>query len=212
MAVLTNPTDLARETLKLLAARRIAPTPENFAQLYHEIAGTRPSREAPEDRAAQVIRQAADAYPAVTALQRLARTFEEQDYTQFSASLVSLAGGKESGVRHEWGLLLKDLLRHLDARQSATGHARKREALERVLINFSSNAQLFDKLEALAKSWSETSDSGATPQVDFARFRFAWGIRYALLVVLGYSRLLWCRFYPRQDMPTLIDGLEEAFD
>jgi transposase len=31
-----------------------------------------------------------------------------------------------------------------------------------------------------------------------------------LLVVLGYSRLLWCRFYPRQDMATLLDGLEEA--
>jgi Integrase core domain len=46
--------------------------------------------------------------------------------------------------------------------------------------------------------------------VDFARFRFAWGVRYALLVVLGYSRLLWCRFYPREDMATLIDGLEEA--
>ncbi|MCC7180411.1 MAG: transposase [Acidobacteria bacterium] len=53
--------------------------------------------------------------------------------------------------------------------------------------------------------------AGRQAQVDFARFRFAWGIRYALLVVLGYSRLLWCRFYPRQDMPTLIDGLEEAF-
>jgi transposase len=32
-----------------------------------------------------------------------------------------------------------------------------------------------------------------------------------LLVVLGYSRLLWCRFYVRQDMRTLIDGLEDAF-
>ena len=30
-------------------------------------------------------------------------------------------------------------------------------------------------------------------------------------MVLGYSRLLWCRFYPRQDMATLIDGLEDAF-
>src|SRR4029453_13411382 len=43
-----------------------------------------------------------------------------------------------------------------------------------------------------------------------AQFRFPWGVRYALLVVLGYSRLLWCRFYPRQDMATLIDGVEEA--
>jgi transposase len=53
--------------------------------------------------------------------------------------------------------------------------------------------------------------AGRQAQVDFARFRFAWGIRCALLVVLGYSRLLWCRFYPRQDMATLIDGLEDAF-
>jgi transposase len=52
---------------------------------------------------------------------------------------------------------------------------------------------------------------GRQAQVDFARFRFPWGVRYALLVVLGYSRLLWCRFYPRQDMATLIDGLEDAF-
>ena len=53
--------------------------------------------------------------------------------------------------------------------------------------------------------------AGRQAQVDFARFSFPWGVRYALLVVLGYSRLLWCRFSPRQDMRTLIEGLEEAF-
>jgi transposase len=47
-------------------------------------------------------------------------------------------------------------------------------------------------------------------QVDFAEFTFPWGKRYALLVVLGYSRLLWLRFYPKQDMRTLFSGLEEA--
>jgi transposase len=30
--------------------------------------------------------------------------------------------------------------------------------------------------------------AGHQAQVDFAQFRFAWGVRYALLVVLGYSR------------------------
>jgi transposase len=52
---------------------------------------------------------------------------------------------------------------------------------------------------------------GHQAQVDFARFVFPWAVRYALLVVLGYSRLLWLRFYPRQDLRTLISGLEEAF-
>ena len=48
--------------------------------------------------------------------------------------------------------------------------------------------------------------AGRQAQVDFARFSFPWGVRYALLVVLGYSRVLWCRFYPRQDMRTLDRG------
>ena len=31
---------------------------------------------------------------------------------------------------------------------------------------------------------------GRQGQVDFAHFRLPWGKRYALIVVLGYSRLL----------------------
>lgn len=39
MPAFTNPTDIARETLKTLAARRIAPNPENYQAIYNEIAG-----------------------------------------------------------------------------------------------------------------------------------------------------------------------------
>ena len=53
--------------------------------------------------------------------------------------------------------------------------------------------------------------AGHQAQVDFAEFQLPWGKRYALLVVLGYSRLLWCRFSARQDMRTLLTGLEDAF-
>lgn len=52
---------------------------------------------------------------------------------------------------------------------------------------------------------------GLQAQVDFAEVRFPWGKRHALLVVLGYSRLLWLAFYPRQTMRTVITGLEAAF-
>ncbi len=52
---------------------------------------------------------------------------------------------------------------------------------------------------------------GHQAQVDFAEVRFPWGRRFALLVVLGHSRLLWLRFYPRQTMQTLMAGVEEAF-
>ena len=52
---------------------------------------------------------------------------------------------------------------------------------------------------------------GLQAQVDFADFKFPWGKRHALLVVLGYSRLMWLRFYPRQTMRIVIAGLEAAF-
>ena len=52
---------------------------------------------------------------------------------------------------------------------------------------------------------------GQQAQVDFAHCRFPWGVRYALLAVLGHSRLLWVQFYPRQDLQTLILGLETCF-
>ncbi len=53
--------------------------------------------------------------------------------------------------------------------------------------------------------------AGHQAQVDFAHFRLPWGQRWALLVVLGYSRLLWLRFFERQDMRVLFEGLEQAF-
>ena len=52
---------------------------------------------------------------------------------------------------------------------------------------------------------------GHQGQVDFAEVRLPWGKRFVLLVVLGYSRLLWLQFSPRQTMATLMRGLEAAF-
>jgi transposase len=52
---------------------------------------------------------------------------------------------------------------------------------------------------------------GHQGQVDFAEFRLPWGKRYALVVVLAHSRLLWLQFYARQTMLVLMRGLEDAF-
>ena len=53
---------------------------------------------------------------------------------------------------------------------------------------------------------------GHQPSVDFADFRLPWGKRYALIVVPGYSRLMWFRYYERQTMPVVMRGLEASFD
>ena len=52
---------------------------------------------------------------------------------------------------------------------------------------------------------------GHQGQVDFAEFRLPWGKRYALIVVLGYSRLVWVQYYERQTMAVVMRGLESAF-
>ena len=52
---------------------------------------------------------------------------------------------------------------------------------------------------------------GHQAQVDFAHFCLPWGRRDALVLVLGYSRLMWLRFFKRQEMRSLFEGLEQAF-
>jgi len=52
---------------------------------------------------------------------------------------------------------------------------------------------------------------GQQAQFDFATIRFPWGTRFALLVVLGYSRLLFVEFVVRQTALTVMLGLERAF-
>jgi len=52
---------------------------------------------------------------------------------------------------------------------------------------------------------------GLQAQFDFAEVKLPWGKRYVLLVVLGYSRLLFLEVVPRQTALTVMLGLERAF-
>ncbi len=52
---------------------------------------------------------------------------------------------------------------------------------------------------------------GHQAQVDFAHFSTPWGTRWALVVVLGYSRFMWVGFFARQTMENLMRGIEAAF-
>jgi len=163
MPVLTNPTDVARETLKLIATRRLPPTPDNYQRVYHEIAGTSPAQAVEtEDRVAEVVRQAAAAHPSLGGLSRMARAVEDRDWPQVGAALVAIASGKEAAGRQDWGTVIRELLRQLDGRQTGTALQRKKEGLERLLVNFGTDPTLPEKLQALARSWAETSDPTAS--------------------------------------------------
>ena len=52
---------------------------------------------------------------------------------------------------------------------------------------------------------------GHQGQGDFAEFKTPWAKRHVLVVVLGYSRLLWVPYYERQAMAVVMEGLQSPF-
>jgi transposase len=130
-----------------------------------------------------------------------------------SKSALARHLGVHRDTIHRW-IREGDLDRDLDATPVRYGPRRaaptKLDAYKAIIETRLAAYPQLSAVRLLAEIRFETP-AGRQAQVDFARFSFPWGVRYALLVVLGYSRLLWCRFYVRQDMRALIDGLEDAF-
>ncbi len=61
-----------------------------------------------------------------------------------------------------WPEVIRPLVKQWDTFQNGLTQAKKREMLERVLINFGNdNHQLFDKLGGLARSWAATGGAGS---------------------------------------------------
>ncbi|MDP4077316.1 GGDEF domain-containing protein [Acidovorax sp. A1169] len=87
-----QPYEIARETLKQLAARRLAPTPDNYLSIYDEIAGARSAAPFPDAQLASILRL----IPAQTPAQkRLLGQFEKavtnKDWSGLQSVLVGYA-------------------------------------------------------------------------------------------------------------------------
>jgi diguanylate cyclase len=175
MSTLTNPSEIARETLRLLATRRTPPTPDNYLMIYHEIAGTRPAGDAFPERQ---LRSLANALPKASPDQlRLARQLEDavqktnwDDYRKYLVDFVSTLADSQ---KLAWSELISDLLRQWDAKHIGLTSARKREGLEHVLRGAGSNPEtLFNRLQNLMRSWGQgqekNTDAGDSPASDTA--------------------------------------------
>lgn len=111
MAKPTQPAEIAREAIRLLASRRKPPTPDNFQQAYLEVSGVETAAEGP--------------------------------------------GAGEGPAQLHWAPLVRELIKQWDGRQAGLTQTRKREMLERVLINFGGKPSLLhEKLTALTQSWA----------------------------------------------------------
>ena len=155
----SQPSEVARETLRQLALRRIAPTPDNYRALYHEIAGSVAEDVFPE-RALKLIAAALPRNNHESL--RLVRDFESAVAQSDWAALRSvLADGftRSEQLDLNWGTVLRDLIAEWDRRQTGLTQARKRDMLDRVLSASGNNPEkLHERLQGLLRAWSRNGE------------------------------------------------------
>lgn len=145
----TSPIDIARQTLKQLALRKVPPTPDNFRAVYDEIAGN-PQPAAGESLAAALLRALQDSPQAKVDAERIGDALARKDWPQVEALLRARLNAASAG---NWAELLRTLVRQLEASHKGLTYTKKKEGLERVLINFERHPELGQKVAALVASW-----------------------------------------------------------
>jgi diguanylate cyclase len=159
MATLSNPSEIARETLKQLMSRRMAPSPDNYQAIYNEISGIVEVTAAafPERELKALLLSLPKETPAQQRLSRqLDQSLKGQSWDDYQKTLVEFISEHSAETELSWSDLLADFLRQWEAKQSNLTPARKRESLEHVLASASKNSEIFyGRLQSLIKSWSQ---------------------------------------------------------
>ena len=156
-----TPIDIARQALKQLALSKIAPTPDNFRKVYDEIAGIKSEDESSglAQVLEKVLRDAAGRHPKyLKSVQLLNAAAEKHDWPEAEKLLRELLPAGDGG---NWSTLIRTLVRQLEASHKGLTSSKKKEGLERVLLNFENDPeQLPIKIQALISSWG----AGASPE------------------------------------------------
>ncbi len=148
------PLDIARETFKQMALRRVVPSPDNYLLIYNEIAGI-----TVKETAESAIRKALKQLPNESTEQskwinRWDKLLKQENWAELPAMLTDSMDANVA-LAKQWPDAIRELIQNWDAKQVGLDITRKKEALEKVLINFGSDPLLAQKLQALANNWKE---------------------------------------------------------
>ncbi|MES1987357.1 MAG: GGDEF domain-containing protein [Pseudomonadota bacterium] len=161
------PLDIARETFKQMALRRVVPSPDNYLLIYNEIAGI-----TVKETAESAIRKALKQLPNETTEQskwinRWDKLLKQENWAELPI-LLSDSMDANVAVSKQWPDAIRELIQNWDAKQVGLDVTRKKEALEKVLINFGSDPLLAQKLQALANNWKAygVSDTSASKAIE----------------------------------------------
>jgi len=148
------PLDIARETFKQMAVRRVVPTPDNYQLIYNEISGG-----VAKETLDIAIRKALKQLPQQTAEQgkwvsRWEKLLKQDNWDTLPALLNE---GMDTSITFskQWPDAIRELLQGWDVKQIGLDIPRKKEALERVLINFGNDPLLAQKIQVMASGWKQ---------------------------------------------------------
>lgn len=162
MADKATPPSIARETLRALAVRRLAPTPGNYRRVYLEIAGL-PGPETPDvDIFLSLARQTAERNGDNRALALLIRGLETTDEDAMRAALQVFVGSS-SGTSASLRQAFREALQHLGSAARDMDLERRREVLDGLLARRVPDTQSAQELWDLLRSWEESGAVGGEP-------------------------------------------------
>ncbi len=148
------PINIAREAIKQIALRKVDPTPDNYLSIYNEIAGI-PVAENLDSAIKKALRQLPNHTPEQSNyINRWEKTLKKNSWETLPA-LLGESMDSTIAAATEWPEAIRAILGGWEAKRIGLTPQQKKEALERVLINFGNDAQLPQKLQTMAKSWSE---------------------------------------------------------
>src|SRR3989338_555812 len=164
---LSNPSELARETLRTMASRKVPPTPDNYARIYAEISGVSTGK---NSGAEEVLRGIAErpvqgpkSSPTGIALKKAIGT---GDWEQCLQEIEKALPRQDGELIQSWWELIRDLLRQLETPHKGLTITRKKEGVETVLARFAANPEtLFEKLNGLVRSWSKSQTTADTIEI-----------------------------------------------
>ena len=150
------PIDIARETFKQMAVRRVEPTPENYQLVYNEVASI-PAKESLEI----AIKNALKLLPNKTTeqsnwIKRWEKLLNKSNWAELPALL---GDGMDTSVTFskQWPDAIRGLLQGLNTKHIGLDLSTKKESLERVLINFRNDPLLAQKIQTMANGWEQYS-------------------------------------------------------
>ena len=164
-----NPTDIARETLRQLATHRIAPTPDNYREIYHRISGNAGSEE--DDELAGKLSRLAERLSKQGQHGELGAALEKavtrRDWKNLSVLLLALSQADAGKNGHapaperqgskDWAKTLRSLVQCFETNHAGWTRAKKRDAFDMLLNSAPRDPDaMLTKLRSLVTSWEET--------------------------------------------------------